>query len=256
MPELLKSFGVNPAEVLAAAGASAQALDNPEGTIPYAVGGLLMEVAAHKTRCPHFGLELGKQIRTTSLGLVGELIRNASTLGDALRDFGTHQHRNAHGSVVYLLTHKHNAFFGYAVYQPNVPGNHLICDCVAMGGFNIVRELAGPDHEEVMEVLFSRSEPQDLTPYHRAFGVKLRFNAEQTAVLLPKGLLDHPVTGADAALRMILEKRVAALWYAGGMDTVTQLRRVLRVALLSGQVSAKSDLCADGHEPSDASPSA
>lgn len=238
VPKLLKRFGEDPVDVLAAAGLSGTALDDPEGTIPYAAMGLLAEAAAERTRCPHFGLEVGKQIRTTTLGLVGELMRNAPTLGAALLDYAAHQHRNAHGSVVYLLTDKHHAFFGYAVYQPNLAGNHLICDCAAMGALNLVCELAGADHKRILEVLFCRSEPQDLTPYNHAFGVKLRFNAEQTAILLPTGLLDQPVTGADAGLRKVLEKRVAALWQAGELDTLTHSRRVLRVALLGGQVSA------------------
>jgi hypothetical protein len=85
--ELLRRFRINPAEVLTAAGLSATALDNPEATIPYADVGLLLEAAAGKTRCPYFGLEVGKQIRTTSLGLVGQLMRNAPTVGVALQDF-------------------------------------------------------------------------------------------------------------------------------------------------------------------------
>jgi hypothetical protein len=240
VPELLRRFGINPAEVLTAAGLSATALDNPEATIPYAEAGLLLEVAADQTRCPHFGLEVGKQIWTTSLGLVGQLMRNAPTVGVALQDFAANQHRNAHGSVAYLLPDKQHVFWGYAVYYPHIRGYrgyHLIYDCAAMGGFNVVCELTGAGHKHAIEVLLSRSEPPDLAPYQQAFGVKLRFNAEQTALLLPKAVLDHPVAGADADLRKVLEQRVAALWHAGGLDTVTRLRRILRVALLEGQVS-------------------
>lgn len=237
IPGLLRRFGANPMEVLAAAGLSAAALDDPEATIPYSAAGLLLEAAAGKTRCPHFGLEAGKQIRTTSLGLIGELMRNAPTLGVALHDFVTNQHRNAHGSVAYLLEDKHNVLWGDAVYHPHIHGYHLICDFAAMQGFELVCELAGADHKHTIEVLFSRSDPQDLEPYYRAFGVKLRFNAEQTALLLPRPLLDHPVMGADASLRSILEKRVSTLWSAGGLDIVTELRRILRVALIGGQVS-------------------
>jgi AraC-like DNA-binding protein len=237
IPEILRRLGADPVEVLAAAGLSAQALDNPEGTIPYVAMGRILMVAADKTRCPHFALEIGKQIRTASLGLVGELMRSAPTLGVALVDFATHQHRNAHGSVVYLLTDKNQAFFGYAVYQPGVPGNHLICDGAAMAAFNIVCELADPGPVPVSEVLFSRSEPLDLTPWHRSFGVKLRFNADQTAVLMPRSSLDRPLAGADAGLRKTLDKRVRALWHAGEFDTVTQLRRALRIALLSHHIS-------------------
>ena len=237
VPELLRQFGADPSDVLAAAGLSPQALHNPESTIPYRAVGVLLNVAADKTQCPHFALEIGKQIRTASLGLVGELIRNAPTLGTALLDFATHQHRNAHGSVVYLLADGPNAFFGYAVYQANVPGNHLICDCVAMAGFNLICVLTGPSNPPEIEVLFSRSEPADLTPYRRSFGVKLHFNASQTAILLPQGLLDRPVAGADAGLRKVLEKRIGTLWQAGEFDTLTQLRRALRIALLNRRIS-------------------
>jgi AraC-like DNA-binding protein len=68
--------------------------------------------------------------------------------------------------------------------------------------------------------------------------VKLRFDAEQTAIVLPRAVLDHPIAGADAGLRKILERRVAAVWHAGELDTVTLLRGILWVALLGGRVSA------------------
>jgi AraC-like DNA-binding protein len=139
---------------------------------------------------------------------------------------------------VYLLEEPDQAFFGYAVYQPNVPGNQVICDAAALGLFTVVCELAGAERPPVLEVLLSRAEPKDLTPYRQAFGVKLSFDAEQTAILLPRRLLDQPVPGANIALRTGLEARVRALWHAGDLDTVTHLRRELRLALLTGDVSA------------------
>lgn len=242
IPALLRRFGVDPAEILAAAGLGSAALDNPESTIPYRAMGNVATLCAEKSGCPHFGLELGARVRTTSLGIVGELMRSAPTLGIALMDFTSHQHRHAHGGVAYLLTNKHEAFFGYAVYQPNVPGNNLICDGAALAAFNLVRELAdtpGADGQgTVVEVLFARSEPEDLTHWRRLFGVKLRFDADQTAVVLHRSSLDKPLASADAVLRGILEKRVQSLWYAGELDTLTRLSRMLRIAVLSGRISA------------------
>ena len=199
--------------------------------------GRLLEVAAKKAGCPHFGLEVGKKIDISSLGLVGQLMRNAPTVGAALLDFASHQHRNAHGAVVYVLVEKHHAFFGYAVYQPNVPGNDLICDGAAMGGCNIMCELVASSHKHTMEFLLSRSEPQDKAPYEHAFCGRLRFNAGQTAVALPKALLDYPVANADANLRTELQQRVATVWHAGPLDILTRLRRELRVALMGDEVS-------------------
>jgi AraC-like DNA-binding protein len=238
VPQLVWSFGANPAEVLSSVGLSADALDDPEATIPYSAVGPLLEAAADRTRCEHFGLEAGKQIRTASLGLVGELVRNAPSIGVALLDFTANQHRNAHGSVAYLLPEGHHVLWGYAVYHSNIRGYDHICDWACMGGFSVLGELAGEGCKQVIEALFSRPEPKDMALYRRAFGVKLRFNAGQTALRLPGGLLERSVTGADSRLRTVLEERVAALWCAGRLDTVTQLRRVLRVALIKGEVTA------------------
>jgi AraC-like DNA-binding protein len=244
VPGILRSFGADPVELLAAAGLSADALDNPEATIPYAAMGHLLELAADKTQCPHFGLLIGERIGTASLGLVGELMRNAPTLGVALQDLATHQHRDAHGSVVYLLKIAGQAFFGYAIYQPDILGNSLLCDGAAMAACNIIRELSQPGPVPVTEVLLSRAEPLDLIPYRRLFSSKLRFNADQTAVVLPASSLDRPVLQADAGLRKILEKRVAAHWLAGDLDIVTRLRRTLRLGLVSDRVSS-SEIAAE-----------
>jgi AraC-like DNA-binding protein len=238
VPELLRRFGVNPIKVLATAGLDKSALDNPEGTIPYRAMGLLAEAACKRSRCPHFGLEIGRQIRTDTLGLLGELMRNSPTLRVALQDFAINQHRNAHGGVTYLIEDGLQAFFGYAVYQPNVPGNHLLCDGAAMGAFTIFCELAGSGHTSALEVLLSRAEPRNVAHYRHSFGVKLSFNADQTAVVFPRRMLDQPIPGADARRRVFLEQRIRALWHAGDINLITQLQRELRVALVRGNVSA------------------
>lgn len=237
LPEVVRRFGIDPAEVLAAAGLKATALDDCAATIPFRAVGVLLDEAAGRTGCAHVGLEVGKQVRTASFGLIGQLMRNAPSVGIALQDFTAHQHRNAHGSVVYLLRDGQHVFWGYAVYHPNIRGYQLICDWAAMAGFNILCELSCAPHRHTLEVLISRSEPNDMEPYHRTFAAKLRFNAEQNALFFPKALLDAPVPGADAAQRKELESRVSALWHAGELDTVTQLRRRLRVGLVGGQVS-------------------
>jgi AraC-like DNA-binding protein len=238
LPELLGRFGVNPANVLATCGLSEDALDDPEGTIPYEAMGRLVEVACKSTQCPHFGLELGRQIRTDTLGLLGEMMRNSPTLRVALQDFALNQHRNAHGGVTYLMEDGPQAFFGYAVYQPNVPGNYLICDAAAMGVFTVFCELARLGHESALEVLFSRSEPRNITLYRQSFGVKLTFNADQTAVVFPRRMLERPIPRADPRRRIALENRVRELWHVGDNDLGTQLQRELRVALIRGDVSA------------------
>jgi AraC-like DNA-binding protein len=124
------------------------------------------------------------------------------------------------------------------IYQPNVPGARQICDGAAMAAFSLVCELAGQGSASSLKVLLSRSTPGNVVPYRRSFGVKLAFDAEQTAVVIPLDMLDQSVPGADARRRVILEKRIKTLSHAGDLDVLTQLRRRLRVGLVKGGVSA------------------
>jgi AraC-like DNA-binding protein len=240
LPQLLRRFGVEPLKVLTAAGLPRHALDDPEGTIPYRSMGLLAAASCERTGRPQFGLDIGREIRTSTLGVLGKLIRNSPNLRVALQDFALHQHRHAHGGVVYLLEDQMQAYFGYAVYQPNVPGNAMICDGAAMGVFNIICELIGSAQVPTLEVLISQSEPQDIVHYRRSFGVKVSFDADQTAVVLPRRLLSQPVGGANPQRRVLLEKQVREIWHAGEHDIATMLRRELRIGLIRGHVSAVS----------------
>ena len=184
------------------------------------------------------GLEIGKLIRTPALGLVGELMRNAPTLGEALIDFASYHHRNSRGGVVYVFKSEHEAFFGYGVYQPNVAAHQVICDVVAMAAYNLVAELVGNYQTRHLEALLSRSAPLDLGPYVEAFGEKLKFDQAQTAVRLSHKMLDLPIKNSDAELRKSLEQRLQEKNVLGDLDTLSELRRAVRVGLLQGHSSA------------------
>ena len=238
VPSILRRFQLIPAEVLASAGLLPEALDDPEGSIPYLNAGMLLKVAAEMTDCPHFGLELGKMVRASSLGLIGELMRNAPNLREALRDFAVNHHRNSHGGVVYVLEEKHSAYFGYAVYELDTPGNQVISDVAALAAFNFVSEMLGTHQVVDLKVLLCRPEPLSLAPYNEAFGVNLRFNAEQTAVVMPRTWLDKPIPGANSIRRTALQGLVRSFWGVGDLDIVTQVRRAVRICLVRGHVSA------------------
>jgi len=238
LPGILRLSGLNPVEVLASAGLGPNALDDADGVITFPAKERLLHLTAEATKCPHIGLEISSGMQTKSLGLIGDLMRNAPTIGDALRDFANHHHRLSNGTVAYLLEEKHGAYFGFASLQSERQGHNVICDCLVMASLQLVRELARPEGVMVSEVLLSRRKPKDMGPYQRVFSTRFRFDAEQTALLLPRALLDRPVFGADPGQRNRMRERVALLWYAGESDIVMKLRRALRVGMLRGPISA------------------
>ena len=238
IPAMLRTMGAKAEEVIAQAGLEPDALANPDGFVSYKAAGQLLMLAAQATEFPSFGLELGKQVTLEALGVVGEYMRHAPTLRAALHSFAANNHRNTHGGIIYLLEEGAQACFGYAIYQPGVPGYSIICDAAAMGTYQLVCQLLGRTNLPTMDVLLAREEPADLKPYREAFHGRAVFNADQTCVALPSKVLDQTVPGADPKLRAAAGAKVSGVLFAGEYDLVTRLRRTVRIALMSGDLSA------------------
>ncbi len=245
-PRLLEELGVDPAKVAASVGVDVRELDDPDNVIPFTAAGKLLQESAARTGRPHFGLLVGEQGDTRSLGLVGRLMRNAPTFGRAMQDLVDNQHRYIRGSSVYLIVRKAVAWVGYAVYQPGTEGADQLRDGAAAIGFNMMRELceASPD-----EVLLSRRPPADAQPYRRFFRVPVRFDAEQTALVFQAHKLERPVLGADSGVRATLEEAVAKYWAVALPNVTDQLIRKLRPRVLFGDTSLEAAASSIGLHP-------
>ena len=232
-PDLIRRLGADPQQVLAAAGLPESAFELPDNTVPYAACGRFYLLAAQSTGCEHFGLLVGQTWQLQSLGLLGELMRNAPTVGEALRKICVYHHLNSQGGVVMLRADGAMAEFGYAIYHRSVLGVRQIFDSVLATAVCFMRELCGPAWVPT-EVLLAHSPPADPSPYRQLFRCPVRFNADQNVLRFPSHWLAGPVQGADPRLLRQLEAQAIALAPA---DLVDRLRRSLRVLLLNRVVS-------------------
>lgn len=231
LPALLRRLGVEPADVLASAGLTPDAIDGPERQITYSAFGRLLAESANRTHCAHLGLLAGRMWRLADLGLAGELARHSPTVGAALQTLAVNQHLNAEGGIVYLNAGEETAELGYAIYLPGVSGADQIYDGVIAAAYNSLRELCGPGWRPT-EVLFAHARPDDLSPYRDLFRVTPRFNAEVSALRFPVRWLTKPIDGADEARRRLAQQRADG---AGRGQIVEQVRRTLRMLLLRGR---------------------
>ncbi|HMO45755.1 MAG TPA: AraC family transcriptional regulator [Rubrivivax sp.] len=229
VPRLMRELGADPRPVLAAAGLNESAFDLDENTIPYAAVGRLLYGGAQLTGLDHFGLLVGQAWELRSLGLLGQLVRHAATVRDALRCAVVYHHLNSQGGVVFVRERGVVAEFGYAIYHRGGVGTRQIYDAVLATLVNFMRELCGAGWVP-SEVLLAHAAPADASPYRRLFRCPVRFNAELNALRFPGDWLDRPVPGADPALLRSLEAQANAL---AQPDLLERLRRSLRVLLLN-----------------------
>jgi AraC-like DNA-binding protein len=233
VPALLRQFGVDPAAVLAAEGLAPDALDRPDGRMPFAAIARLLGTAAEFTGCAHFGLIVGQRTGLNQLGPVGELTRCSPTVGDALRTFVVHHHLNSRGGVVFLLAQGDKAVLGFSTYHPNTVGIEQHHDGVLAIMLNAMRELASPDWLPD-EFMLAHSRPGDPAPTRKAFSRHLRFGAEFTGMRFPSSVLAQRVPSADPTRFAMIEAQVSAISHR---SLVHDLRRALRIELLRGDAS-------------------
>jgi AraC-like DNA-binding protein len=233
---LLEELGQDAAEVLAEAGVEPSLLADPENTIPFATVGRLLQHCEKHTGCENFGLLLGEQGGTESLGVVGLLAQHAPNVATALRDIILHLHLHDRGASPTLSASNGVGVLGYAIYEQNVVGTAHIYDAAIAIAFNIMRELCGPAWAPT-EVMFCHAKPLDIKRFRRFFRSPLRFDAEQTALVFASSWLKQPVLGANPRVRAILEAEIERLEEQFPEDLPHRLRYVLRNLLVSGRGS-------------------
>jgi AraC-like DNA-binding protein len=161
-------------------------------------------------------------------------MRNAPSLGQAIRDICVNQMYSVRGAVTYFAILDDVAVWGYAVYYHGTQAKDQFVDAAAAVGFNMFRELSGASPDVV---LVSRPPPVDLEPYRKFYGRAPQFSAEQTGLMFPARLLDAPVPGADRQLRRMLEASVARYWARRKPSVTEQTIRFLRAAILFDRAS-------------------
>ena len=233
LPALIRELGADPRALLASAGLAPDALDGPERRVAYAPLSRLFRAATERTACTHFGLLAGRAWHLADLGLLGELMRNSATVGDALRRCVFYQHLNSEGGVPFLMQRSAVTDFGIAIYFPGVVGADQIYEAHLAGGFNFMRELCGVSWRPT-EVFFAHAGPRDAAPHRNLFKVQPHFDSEFSALRFASSWLGRPVEGADPARLRSAEERAIA---AGPADFLQRVHRALRVMLLDGRNS-------------------
>lgn len=238
IPAVLKDMGIKPGAPFARAGVARSTFANPENRIAFESLGRLFAECAKATGCEHFGLLVGERFDLTGLGAIGYLMRNSSTVGEALRALLLHLNLHDRGAVPILLNmERSRVLLGYSIYRHGIPGSTHLYDAAIAIGYRALKEICGAAWNPV-RVKFSHKRPDDPNPYHRVLGPRVRFDAEVSGIEFASSWLDHPVAGADAGLRDLV---MQAITQTGGHSTTgfaDAVRSALHQMVLSGTASA------------------
>lgn len=238
IPAVLESLGIPRSRQDEILGSTAEPLKNPDAFIPFAEAGALLERCAAASGCAHFGLLVGERADHRDLGLPGQLMASAATVGEALLDFASCQLRNSNGAVVFIARAEENVFLGYGVYDRAVASSGHIYDLASAVGINLLKRLGGA-RARPTEVMLSRRTPRDRQPYYRILGAATHFDQPQTTIVIPDVVAALPVATRDDAEHARLMAQIRLLLDRHYPEFGARVQHTIRPNLLMGSVSAR-----------------
>jgi len=237
LPDVLSDLGIAPRRAFARAGVKLAAFRNPESRISYEALGRLFAASGALTGCRHVGLLIGERFALKDLGVVGYLMRNSRTVGDALRSLLLNLHLQDRGAVPVLLKlEPSSVLLGYSIYKHDIAATAQMYDAAVTIGFRILQEIGGPTWRP-LAVNLAHQRPKDVRPYRRVFGPNVRFDAEVSGIAFASSWLDHSIAGADPALHELITGSIKL-----GTRPIAfseQVQSVLHPMVLSGTSAAE-----------------
>lgn len=223
---VVRDFGLDPVAILTEAGWSPALLDDPDNIVPYAALGRLIEVAAARTACAHFGLLLGQKAGPSVIGVLGFASRHAPSVRSALLLLSQHLAHHDRGGVVTFVEEGTVAMLGYRVLDPKQSASSHITVASLAIGFQLMKVVCGPFWRP-LKTSFAMRQPVDVKPYQNLFGESVSFNAAESAFSFATHWLDSKVIGADPELQRVLLRAIDDMKVSRERNLADEVRGVL-----------------------------
>ena len=219
--------GIAPEELYRRVALDPALLVDPDGRIPYAQLVALYEQAARLTGDRAFGLHLSERTSPRVFDVLGYVVMNSPTLGEALRrvvryhsiwNDGAEYVFDVDGPVVRL---------GYRYYGLKAEDCRQDCELTLALVVEFGRVMTGFEWSP-SEVSFQHPRPADVSEHQRIFRGPVYFSRPVNELVFASSLLDRHLNGADPGLCHVLERHaeelLARLPRRGGLtDDVRQL---------------------------------
>jgi AraC-like DNA-binding protein len=235
IPITLASHGVDPEIVMRNVGVAPALFESSTNRIDIAVLVQLLEACIAVTGIPHFCLLVGAHYDLEMLGPVGILMKNETSVREALRvqRLNSRLHNRAAGINLIEISNQRCALT-YGVFASKTPAVGLIYELAAIIGIKNMKSLCGDDWRPA-EVRLSRRTPSATDEYLRLFEAPVFFDEPLTMIVFDKTWLDAPVVNADIERRNLYRRLFAQA------PPATLAEKILRV-LCNGLMAGDADI--------------
>lgn len=212
----LKTRNIDPQDVLENAKLNRSLLDSPDSVIPIATYLKIEAEAANLSMDPCFGLHVGEYAEAGSWSILGYIMMNCKTLGEALQK--TCRYSRIIGNLVepQIFIEEDQVSIRYtSVLHAPLPTRHCMESSLSTS-IRLMRSLTGK-RIIPLNVKLSFPQPETTAEYHRIFGCVPNFCQPENAIILDKSILEIPVLVPNQQLLTYFENMAS--------DLLTQLER-------------------------------
>lgn len=186
---------------------------------------------------PGIGIRLAECVQVAEFGLLGELIANSGTLGEALFHGLRLSRSRPQGVRVSVTADGENTSVAVGVSHPRAVHPEEL-DFVLAASVIAARRITGNDFAPT-ELFFTRDQPRDISHHRRVFRAPLRFGAAQAGCTLPTPVLLLPIPNSNGPLRTSLAQKAEARIAAGSADLPERVQSAILAELRGGTASIR-----------------
>ena len=238
-----QQFGGDRSSILSQAGISEELLTNPTNRVSVEDTMKVWEAIVDQTGSHDVGLISGSRMRLTSLGVLGYLIMNSSSLGKAFEKLCVHQ--RLVNSIAFLTMHTEVSTVNFSLEMQEDWTSYFryTVDFMISATASI---FSNSTHQKVMpiEVGFHFEEPDNVPTYNELFGhVPVKFGCPTTYIVYSNSVLDEPIIGANSDLFDYFEKELeVALDEHDNLKKYTRLVKDIIQQKLKAEIPGLEDI--------------
>lgn len=232
---LCRSYGLDAAPILSAAGLDVRAEDTPDSRVPARAINRALEHAAELSGAEDFGLRLSELRGFSNLGPVTVLARDEPDMRSALDIFIAYLPLHNEALHIDLTLEGDVAILSCTI---GAPGSKTQAVDVAVAMLHrILRQLLGTDWTPQM-ICLERVPPVQSAHFQRVFGRRVLFAQEFSGIVFDPADLQRPNLLADASLRPYTVGLRQSLEAQQDEDLATRVQRLLRAMLPNRRCTA------------------
>jgi AraC-like DNA-binding protein len=201
----LNSLKVDVAEFLRSLGLDPEIVKSPDARIPIETYLMIQDGAAHYTNDPYFGLHMGEFAEAGSWSILGYMMMNCKTLGEAFEKSGRYSRiigNLIEGSAQFRFN-KIKVVFSTPPHAPKMT-RHCF-ESTFSSSVRMMRALTGV-HLSPLEVTFIYPQPESTSEYERIFCCPVLFGQKENSVTISTAITNTPILLGNPGLLAYFEK--------------------------------------------------